>query len=89
MIAKIIVLLFSMFKNKPGTADVLRSTEMFALQAAIRLPREDMAEPTITDNISELDTITNQLCLKIVTLLKQSVMIGKHDGPQAEDIHCL
>ena len=57
VIAKIILLLFSMFKNKPGTADVLRSTEMFALQAAIRLPREDMAEPTVTDNISELNTI--------------------------------
>ncbi|KAJ7390600.1 hypothetical protein OS493_023989 [Desmophyllum pertusum] len=38
-------------KNKPGTADVLRSMEMFALQAAMRLPREDMADPTITNNI--------------------------------------
>lgn len=28
--------------------------EMFALQAAMRLPREDMAEPLITNNISEL-----------------------------------
>lgn len=27
--------------------------EMFALQAAMRLPREDMAEPLITNNISE------------------------------------
>lgn len=42
------------FQNKPGTADVLRSMEMFALQAAMRLPREDMAEPLITNNISEL-----------------------------------
>ena len=28
--------------------------EMFALQAARRLPREDMADPAITNNISEL-----------------------------------
>ena len=27
--------------------------EMFALQAAMRLPREDMAEPLVTNNISE------------------------------------
>ena len=33
---------------------MLRSMEMFALQAAMRLPREDMTEPTITNNIGEL-----------------------------------
>jgi len=42
---------FQIQKNKPGTAEVLRSMEMFALQAARRLPREDMAEPSVTNNI--------------------------------------
>ncbi|XP_022793143.1 uncharacterized protein LOC111332124 isoform X2 [Stylophora pistillata] len=42
---------FNIQKNKPGSADVLRAMEMFALQAARRLSREDMAEPTITNNI--------------------------------------
>ena len=41
-------------QNKPGSAGVLRLMEMFALQAARRLPREDMADPAITNNISEL-----------------------------------
>lgn len=41
-------------QNKPGSAGVLRLMEMFALQAARRLPREDMADPAITKNISEL-----------------------------------
>ena len=51
---KIILLpILANFQNKPGSADVLRSMEMFALQAAMRLPREDMAEPLITNNISE------------------------------------
>ena len=36
---------------------MLRSMEMFALQAARRLPREDMAEPSVTNNISEWDLI--------------------------------
>ena len=40
------------FQNKPGSAGVLRLMEMFALQAARRLPREDMADPAITNNIS-------------------------------------
>ncbi|XP_068751351.1 uncharacterized protein [Montipora capricornis] len=42
---------FNIQKNKPGSADVLRSMEMFALQAARRLSREDMVEPTVTNNI--------------------------------------
>ncbi|XP_044183540.1 uncharacterized protein LOC114975600 isoform X2 [Acropora millepora] len=42
---------FNMQKNKPGSADVLRSMEMFALQAARRLSRDDMMDPTITNNI--------------------------------------
>ena len=42
------------YQNKPGSAGVLRLMEMFALQAARRLPREDMADPAITNNISEL-----------------------------------
>ena len=44
-------------QNKPGSADVLRSMEMFALQAARRLSREDMVEPTLTNNIGELDLL--------------------------------
>ena len=46
-------LIFALLQNKPGSADVLRAMEMFALQAARRLSREDMAEPTITNNIGE------------------------------------
>ena len=41
---------------------MLRSMEMFALQAAMRLPREDMAEPTITSNISKLDLMILLKC---------------------------
>lgn len=44
-------------QNKPGSAGVLRLMEMFALQAARRLPREDMADPAITNNISELQSM--------------------------------
>lgn len=44
---------YCFLQKKPGSADILRSMEMFALQAAIRLPREDIKKPFITNNMSK------------------------------------
>ena len=46
--------------------------EMFALQAARRLPREDMADAAITNNISELQLII-LLRFSIEVFLRQMV----------------
>ena len=60
--------------------------EMFALQAARRLSREDMAEPTITNNIGESRLlkeaqITSQNFPFSRFITKQRTTIPLRDGP--------
>ncbi|EDO45883.1 predicted protein [Nematostella vectensis] len=48
-------------RTKSGSSEVLRAMEMFSLQAAIRLPREEMRSTFITNNIVlKLDRLSSR-----------------------------